>query len=598
MNVRGPWLALVVALFALPLFVGLGRTDVGHDEAIYTFSVDRILEIGDWLVPKSSPHEDEAFLEKPPLKFWIVAAPIRAGLLPRSEFGTRFWDALFGAVAFVYVFMIGARLAGPPAGVVALLILFVHWPLLFEHGLRSNNMEAPLFLSYCGGIFHALCWASAADSRRIRRHAIATALFFVLGFMTKFVAAAFLPMVIGLVFLIFPETRARLLREWRSWTAAAAIAVVLIAPWFVFATVRFGTYFWHVILAEHVVTRFRTYLNPAHVQPWSYYFTEMFARFGDSGSQWLVVAGLATLVVQTIRRRWLDGAMIVAWFAVPLLLISVGTSKLYHYAYPFLPPVALAAGYLAALVIAVAPAPLTRVLQWVHDSAIARMPSLGRACSRPAVRATLLAVALAAAVVAAISLIYGPIRLSLDNLNVFKSSGVVRPAIVVIVCGFLAGAGKRASRVVVALLVASVMPLQAYREQFPRLLIDEHPMRSATQCLARVEATAPSSERGLYLDLPGQYISHPLYYYFRRIGPWERTEAGDLAAIAHHLDDPAAWKPMLLWDSTYQAFVNGRAAAQGGRPPSLPIVALPDVVLLLPGPFATCAPTIKTDGSR
>ena len=104
-------------------------------------------------MPKSSPHEDEAFLEKPPLKFWIVAAPIRAGLLPHSEFGTRFWDALFGAVAFVYVFMIGARLAGPVAGVVALLILFVHWPLLFEHGLRSNNMEAPLFLSTAAGSF-------------------------------------------------------------------------------------------------------------------------------------------------------------------------------------------------------------------------------------------------------------------------------------------------------------------------------------------------------------------------------------------------------------------------------------------------------------
>ena len=206
MTVRGPWLALVVALFSLPLFVGLGRTDVGHDEAIYTFAVDRMLEIGDWLVPKSSPHEDEAFLEKPPLKFWIVAAPIRVGLLAHDEFGTRFWDALFGAVAFVYIFLIGVRLAGPVAGIVALLILFVHWPLLFEHGLRSNNMEAPLFLSYCGGIFHALRWASAPDPRGIRRHAIATALFFVLGFMTKFVAAAFLPIVIGLVFVIVPET--------------------------------------------------------------------------------------------------------------------------------------------------------------------------------------------------------------------------------------------------------------------------------------------------------------------------------------------------------------------------------------------------------
>jgi 4-amino-4-deoxy-L-arabinose transferase-like glycosyltransferase len=598
MTVRGPWLALVVALFSLPLFVGLGRTDVGHDEAIYTFSVDRILEIGDWLVPKSSPHEDEAFLEKPPLKFWIVAAPIRLGLLPHNEFSTRFWDALFGAIAFVYVFAIGVRLAGPVAGAVALLILFVHWPLLFEHGLRSNNMEAPLFLSYCGGIFHALQWAAASDSRGVRRHALATALFFVLGFMTKFVAAAFLPIVLGLAFLAFPEPRTRLVREWRSWTFAGAIALLLIAPWFIFATVRFGSYFWHVILAEHVVTRFRTYLNPAHVQPWSYYFTEMIARFTDSGSQWLVGAGLAALVVQTVRRRWLDGAVVLLWFAVPVMLISMGTSKLYHYAYPFLPPLALAAGYLAALAVAVVPAPLTRALQRLHDVFVGRLPSIGRAASRPPVRAALLVVAIVAALVAAVSLAYGPIRLSVDEMNLFKSSGVVRPGIVVLLCGFLAGAGKRASRVAVALIVASTLPLQAYRDQLPRLLIDEHPMRTATQCLARIEAEVPPPARGLYLDLPGQYISHPLYYYFRRIGPWNRTEAGDLAAIGHHFDDPADLKPMLLWDSTYQAFVNQRAAAQGGRPPALPIVALPDVVLLLPGPFAACAPTLKVDGSR
>ena len=47
MSASRPWLVLVLALFCLPLFVGLGRTDVGHDEAIYSFGVDRILEIGD-----------------------------------------------------------------------------------------------------------------------------------------------------------------------------------------------------------------------------------------------------------------------------------------------------------------------------------------------------------------------------------------------------------------------------------------------------------------------------------------------------------------------------------------------------------------------
>ena len=72
----------------------------------------------------------------------------------------RVWDALFGGLAFLYVFALGRRLAGPVCGFVAVFVLFVYGPLLFEHGLRNNNMEAPLFLGYCGGVYHYLAWAT------------------------------------------------------------------------------------------------------------------------------------------------------------------------------------------------------------------------------------------------------------------------------------------------------------------------------------------------------------------------------------------------------------------------------------------------------
>ena len=156
------WLFLVVLAFCLPLFVGLGRTDLANDEAIYSYAVESILETGDWLSPRASPNEDIVFLEKPPLKFWIVAAPIHFGILPANEFGFRFWDAVFGSLAFLYVFLIGRRIEGPLCGAVAVLVLFAHEPLLFDHGLRSNNMDAALVLAYCGGVYHYLAWASAA----------------------------------------------------------------------------------------------------------------------------------------------------------------------------------------------------------------------------------------------------------------------------------------------------------------------------------------------------------------------------------------------------------------------------------------------------
>ena len=111
------------------------------------------------------------FLEKPPLKSWLVALPMRLGLLPHNELGFRFWDALFGSAAFLYVFALGRRMAGPVCGLIALVVLVGFQPLLFEHGLRDNVMEAPLFLAYCGGIHHFLCWADAADARARRRRA-------------------------------------------------------------------------------------------------------------------------------------------------------------------------------------------------------------------------------------------------------------------------------------------------------------------------------------------------------------------------------------------------------------------------------------------
>ena len=57
------WLAAVVIAFCVPLFVGLGRTDMENDEAIYSYAVDGILAKGDWLSPPLSPDQGWTFLE-------------------------------------------------------------------------------------------------------------------------------------------------------------------------------------------------------------------------------------------------------------------------------------------------------------------------------------------------------------------------------------------------------------------------------------------------------------------------------------------------------------------------------------------------------
>jgi 4-amino-4-deoxy-L-arabinose transferase-like glycosyltransferase len=99
---RTPWgLLIVCVVFGLPLLAGLGRWDMGSDEAIYSYAVERILETGDWLTPRSIPN-DLPFFEKPPLKFWMVAGAMQAGILPPSDAGMRLLDAFFGVASFGY----------------------------------------------------------------------------------------------------------------------------------------------------------------------------------------------------------------------------------------------------------------------------------------------------------------------------------------------------------------------------------------------------------------------------------------------------------------------------------------------------------------
>ena len=64
------------------------------------------------------------------------------------------------------------------------------------------------------------------------------------------------------------------------------------------------------------------------------------------GTLWLALAGIVLLVrYARVERACRGGDRGRSWLVVPLALMSMGTSKLHHYAYPFLPPLALAAGF-------------------------------------------------------------------------------------------------------------------------------------------------------------------------------------------------------------------------------------------------------------
>ncbi|MGE0395065.1 MAG: ArnT family glycosyltransferase, partial [Vicinamibacterales bacterium] len=552
---RGAWwagLALVAACFCAPMFAGLAQWEMRSDEAIYSYAVERILETGEWLTPRSIPG-DEPFYEKPPLKFWLVAGGMRLGLLPTGDAGMRAVDALAAAVMFLYLYAIGCRLRGPVAGVVSVLALFSFDDILVEHGLRSNNMEAALVLAYTAAFYHALRWAEAEWQWRAR-HAYAIAGWFVLAFLTKFVAALFLPLVVALTIGSRPAGFRELVRAWRTWVGPAVAALVLIAPWFVYQTVHAGGEFWTILLTAHVVQRFAGVLHPEHLHPWHYYATWLWAELGREGLRLTWGAGLAALVWQGLGQGDWRVRGVLLWWAVPFLLLSAGTSKLFHYAYPFLPPLALGVGLAVALGLGALATPhWSRVWGW---RGLSEMESGGATLAR-----VLTVLGGVAFLLGAWAVVVGPVTIEVGGVRLFRSAILWRPALIGTLLWVLAGQGSRVLRPLGALLALWLLFPSSYPKQLAFLMRTDHPIRTMRACVREAAAVG-----GL---TPGVFhasgdLHHAYYFYLRHLA-WTPWHTAAPAELQRRLDVPGAQTPVIVGRADYVR-LGGRLPASAPPP--------------------------------
>jgi 4-amino-4-deoxy-L-arabinose transferase-like glycosyltransferase len=573
---------VVLCLFCVPLFIGLRGWDLRNDEAIYSYAIDRILETGDWLTPRLIPGE-APFLEKPPLKFWIVAAAIQAGLLPHDEFGLRWFDALFGAVSFVYVFYLGTLLAGSLCGVIAVLILFTIDPLLFSHGLRENNMEAALVLAYCGGLYHFARWVEQSTARRRPLHCLAVGAYFILGFMTKFVAVLFLPLVCVLALVWRDGALTRIRAQWRDWIPAALLVLAATTPWFVYQALHSGTLLWQTMFGQHVYVRFTSGLDPGHLQPWHFYFSHLWRELAVAGSQWIAAIG----VVMLAYKAWSGGPwlarLLLLWWLVPIALMSIGTSKMFHYTYPFLPAIALGAGLAADVLFRAIErriAPIVRV-------ALDRLPRTGSP-----VRQLLAAVAVLAFGVALWTALAGPVRWEINGRQLLQNSSVVRPLLIAGVLFCLTGYARAVAAGLALAAVAVMLPVTVYPRQIERTASVARPLGTLRDC-----ATLHAPRGDTHIYPPYEQISHSYYYYLRTLGPWiEHRGSPKNDELQRRLLVPGEQTLMILLRSDYERFTQ-ELGKESGIPKGLALADYVPEVLLTPGPFERCGAAAAASGA-
>jgi 4-amino-4-deoxy-L-arabinose transferase-like glycosyltransferase len=531
-------------------------------------------------------------------------------VLPQDETGMRAIDALFGAVAFVYVFLLGRSLGGLVCGGTAVLVLFSLPSLVFEHGLRSNNMEASLLLAYCGGIYHFARWLQNGDdgdgsskSHGVK-HAAAVTAYFVLGFMTKFVAAFFLPMICGTALLVTPGGWRRLWQGWRDWRWPAVAAVAVCAPWFLYHTQQFGAHFWRVIFGAHVLERMTSALDPQHLNPWNAYLLWTWRDFSAAGAAWLGIAGLGRLAAGAWVGRPALARMIFIWWALPFVLISMGTSKIFHYAYPFLPPLALALGWFVSDVAGWIDGRLSAVLRTSTPASASAPTSMSESPRWRVARRLLVACAVLLLGVAIWTAATGKLTWEFDGATLIRNRSIVRPIAIAAVLLILAGYRRIGQRAGIAAAFTLILPIEGYHRIIDRMITPNHPLRAIADCAEHVRRSGTPVGEGFY-NAAALVADHPYYYYLRHVGPWLVADHPVDDQLRQRLFVAGTQTPIVLSRKDYElltvriASIAAMSSETPGRPLLTGIASEESVVVLLPGPYAACvAPAVAAGGEE
>jgi 4-amino-4-deoxy-L-arabinose transferase-like glycosyltransferase len=293
---------------------------------------------------------------------------------------------------------------------------------------------------------------------------------------------------------------------------------------------------------------------------------------------WTVIAGLALLVVHTVRERRREQIVILAWFVAPVILISIGTSKIHHYVYPFLPPLALAAGY-----------GVDWLLRVGRDYAVSVMTALqqrvGGVSGRTGLRYVLLTLATVAAVLALATFLMGNVEWKIGDTRIFRNSHVSRPLAAAMLLALFAGRGAVAARLLWPVtLMLFVIPVNSYENIWKRALVKDYRLRSARECLTRVQRAERAAGRpgaGVYSIGQHRWFLHSYYYYLRDLG-WEAVDDIDQRAVDAAIVEPGRQRPVLIDDPAF------RTIRPRYRDISVPRLPLPTAILLMPGPYAEC----------
>jgi 4-amino-4-deoxy-L-arabinose transferase-like glycosyltransferase len=349
-----------VAVAAALFLPGIGeRILYIGDEARYALLARNMVETGDWLVPRIG---GEVHMEKSPLFIWTIAV-LSLGRRDVTELTAVLPAALSGIGGVGATLLLGRRLFGPRAGLLAAFVLATTWGYFWHARLALADMMVTFFI--VGGAVGFWAAAGSGEGRRLPMAVCWACLG--LGFSAKG-PAGLMPVLPFAAFLI-SEDGWRGLRKLRPLMGVAIVALIS-APWaLAFALQGEESYVKRVLLED--------YLGP-RLRPWDR-FSELFFVFGPIGVGFLPWTPFLPAAVRNgwwraedaeVRRKF---RFLAFWVLAYAVVITLMPHKRDRYLLPVHPALALMVGWLWDRWAARPVAGALRVHGWVWGGLVAAM---------------------------------------------------------------------------------------------------------------------------------------------------------------------------------------------------------------------------------
>jgi len=327
-------LLVFLLLFASALFLtGLTERHLWDaDEPREAGIVAEMARSGDYVVPRLN---GQAFLEKPPLYYWIGSAVFK--LFGENTRSTRIPSALAAIGGVVIVFVLGRKMGLSPLSAfvcgLALATSAEYWSL----GRRCVlDMMLCLFTTAA-----MLCFFQAAQ---LPRRGV---LWFV-GYVLSLACAVLTKGLVGLVIPLSALTawlvlsRNFSLRRWFLLFLGSVLCLIPAAVWIWLLCGQLGRETVYKAVLANNFGRF-TGAYAEHVEPFYYYLVKSPPQFFP----WVLFLPAAFIFhIGEIRQHKKESPswFILAWFVVPFLLLSISAGKRGLYLLPLYPAAALFVG--------------------------------------------------------------------------------------------------------------------------------------------------------------------------------------------------------------------------------------------------------------